>query len=237
MVITEDMFSATFKLLIEGMKSLGGILKETIAEMRRRFSATDMPFKTSSKKREMLFEYRFLHDIVAKSLCAKAGSFDTVTCQKFEFMVAISAGLSVNWGRILFQRLLSMVQNPKKQSQGYTVSVSMVMETLVKADLGASIKLHSQKVLTSKSVQSYIKKNQDIAPEGETSKRTEDTASNTDVSMPHQEEPTVPETLTKEKGVKTSKKRTKMDGGQKNRQRKPSLQHKLLKDNQLMIGD
>ncbi|KZV54165.1 hypothetical protein F511_37091 [Dorcoceras hygrometricum] len=80
--------------------------------------------------------------------------------------------------------------NPKNQSQGYTVPVNMVMETLVKADLRASIKLHSQKVLTSKSVQSYINKNQDIAPEGETSKRAEDTASNTGVSMPHQEEPT-----------------------------------------------
>ncbi|KZV57797.1 hypothetical protein F511_22284 [Dorcoceras hygrometricum] len=130
------------------------VYNQTIAKMCRRFSATDMPFKISSKKREMLFEYRLLYDIVAKSLCAKAGSFDTVICEKFEFMVAISGGLSVNWGRILFQRVLSMVQNPKKQSQGYTAPVIMVMETLVKADLGPSIKLHSQKVLTSKSVQS-----------------------------------------------------------------------------------
>ncbi|KZV30049.1 hypothetical protein F511_28140 [Dorcoceras hygrometricum] len=187
LVIMEDMFSATFKLPIEGVTSIGGIPKETIAEMRRRFSATDMPFKISSKKREMSFENRLLHDIVAKSLCAKAGSFDTVTCEKFEFMVAISAGLSVNWGRILFQ-------------QGYTVP----------------------KVFTNKSVQRYINKNQDIAPEGETSKRAEDTASNTDVSMPHQEEPTVPESLTtaKEKGIKTSNKRKQMDGGQKKQTKK-----------------
>ncbi|KZV46731.1 hypothetical protein F511_36517 [Dorcoceras hygrometricum] len=224
LVITEDTFSATFKLPIEGMTSLGSIPKETIAEMRRRFSGTDIPFKTSSKKREMLFEYRLLHDIMAKYLCAKAGSFDIVTCEKFEFMVAIVSGLSVNCGRILFQRLLSMVQNPKKESQGYTVPVSMVMETLVKADLGTSIKLHSEKVLTSKSVQSYIKKNQDIAPEEETSKRAKDTASNTDVSMPHQEEPMIPESLTtaKEKGVKTSKKRKQMDGGQKKQSKKVS---------------
>ncbi|KZV29937.1 hypothetical protein F511_22828 [Dorcoceras hygrometricum] len=130
----------------------------------------------------MKFEYRLLHDIVAKTLCAKAGSFDTITCENFEFMVAISAGISVNWGRILFQRLLSMVQNPKKQSQGYTVPINTLMEILVKADLGASIKPHPQKVLTSKSVQTYIKKNQDIPPEVETSKRTKDTASNTETS-------------------------------------------------------
>ncbi|KZV46948.1 hypothetical protein F511_06190 [Dorcoceras hygrometricum] len=29
----------------------------------------------------------------------KAGSFDTVTCEKFYFMVAISAGIAVNWGK------------------------------------------------------------------------------------------------------------------------------------------
>ncbi|KZV46717.1 pollen-specific leucine-rich repeat extensin-like protein 2 [Dorcoceras hygrometricum] len=97
LVITEDMFSTTFKLPTEGMTGLVDIPKETIAEMRSRFSATDVPFKAPSKKREMWIEYRLLHDIVAKSLCAKVGSFDTVTCEKFEFMVAISAGISVNW--------------------------------------------------------------------------------------------------------------------------------------------
>ncbi|KZV43767.1 hypothetical protein F511_11221 [Dorcoceras hygrometricum] len=52
-------------------------------------------------------------------------------------------------GKILFQRLLGMVQNPKKQSQGYIVPVRMLMEILVKADLGPSIKLHAKKMLTS----------------------------------------------------------------------------------------
>ncbi|KZV19743.1 Muscle derived-like protein [Dorcoceras hygrometricum] len=55
--------------------------------------------------------------------------------------------------------------------------------------------MHSQNMLTSKSVQTYIKQNQDIIPEGETSKYTEDTASNTEVNRPHQEEPAVPESL------------------------------------------
>ncbi|KZV18123.1 ABC transporter B family member [Dorcoceras hygrometricum] len=114
-----------------------------------------------------------LHDIVAKSLCAKAGSFDTVTCENFEFMIAISA---------------------------------------VKVDLGASIKLHPQKVLTSKSVQSYIKKNQDIAPEGETSKRTKDTASNNEGSETQPTQPSVTESwAAKEKGVDKPTKRKATD--------------------------
>ncbi|KZV25318.1 mediator of RNA polymerase II transcription subunit 12-like [Dorcoceras hygrometricum] len=50
-----------------------------VDEMRIRFSASAVPFRASSKKREMKIEYRLLHDIVAKALCAKAGSFDMVT--------------------------------------------------------------------------------------------------------------------------------------------------------------
>ncbi|KZV50411.1 hypothetical protein F511_08062 [Dorcoceras hygrometricum] len=173
LVVMEDIFSGTFKLPTEGVQNFSGIPTETIAEMRIRFSATTVPLQSSGKKRDLLFEYRLLHDIVAKSLCAKAGSFDKVTCEKFEFMVAISAGISVNnWGRILFQRLLAMVQTPRKQSQGFTVQVSMLMELLVRADLGTTTKLHVKKVLTSKQVQNYLKGNQGTTP-------TEETASNT----------------------------------------------------------
>ncbi|KZV37578.1 hypothetical protein F511_17923 [Dorcoceras hygrometricum] len=98
LVVTEETFSATFKLPTEGMANFAGIQKETIAKMKYRFSATE---------------------------------------------------------------------NPKKQSHGYIVPVSMLMEILVKADLGPSIKLHAKKMLTSKQVENYIKTNQGIAPEGE----------------------------------------------------------------------
>ncbi|KZV30625.1 hypothetical protein F511_11142 [Dorcoceras hygrometricum] len=43
----------------------------------------------------MKVEYRLLHDIVEKSLSAKAGSFDVVTMEKFEIMVAISVGIKL----------------------------------------------------------------------------------------------------------------------------------------------
>ncbi|KZV37722.1 hypothetical protein F511_16262 [Dorcoceras hygrometricum] len=179
LVVTDDTFSATFKLPIAGITGLADISKETIVETCHSW----------------LLRY--------------------FTCEKFEFMAAISTGISVNWGIILFQRFLSMVQNPKKQSQGYTVLITL-METLVKADLGASIKMHPQNVLTSKSVQTYIKKNQDIAPEGETSKRTKDTASNTEVSRPQQVELAVTESLAaKEKGVNKPTKRKATGEGQK----------------------
>ncbi|KZV46970.1 hypothetical protein F511_15767 [Dorcoceras hygrometricum] len=214
LVVIEEIFSATFKLPTEGMANFAGIQKETIAEMKHRFFATEVPFKISGKKSELLFEYRLLHDIVAKSLCAKAGSFDSVTCEKFEFMVTISAGISVNWGNILFQRLLGMVQYPKKQSQGYIVPVSMLMEILVKADLGTSIKLHAKKILTSKQVENYIKTNQGIAPEGEATQRTEDTTSNTEGGASQISQPVQPLVAT-ETNVLNPKKRKQQGGGRK----------------------
>ncbi|KZV38930.1 hypothetical protein F511_41568 [Dorcoceras hygrometricum] len=70
MVITKDMFTVAFGLPTEGII-----------------------FLAPSKKKEMKMEFRLVHDIVAKELCEKAGSFDVVTSEKFDLMVAITAGL------------------------------------------------------------------------------------------------------------------------------------------------
>ncbi|KZV36669.1 hypothetical protein F511_40193 [Dorcoceras hygrometricum] len=61
--------------------------------MRMNFSGTDVLFKAPNKKKEMKMEYGLLHDIVAKALCAKGGSFDVVTSENFDLMVVITAGL------------------------------------------------------------------------------------------------------------------------------------------------
>ncbi|KZV54008.1 hypothetical protein F511_38267 [Dorcoceras hygrometricum] len=137
-------------------KILAGTI-EIALEMRRQFSGSDEPFKAPNKKRDMPIEFRLLHDIVAKALCSKAGSFDQVTNKKLDLMVAITAGL-----------------------KGFAIQVSAFLQYIVKDNLGESVKLHSRKVLTSKSVQTYIKQNSEIKPTGETSKNNEDTASNTE---------------------------------------------------------
>ncbi|KZV55019.1 hypothetical protein F511_34594 [Dorcoceras hygrometricum] len=126
---------------------------ETVVEMRDRLSGYDVPFRTPSKKKEIKIEFRLLHDVVAKELCAKAWSFDIVTSEKFNFMVAIISGLKMNWAQVLFQVLVAMVNNPNRQSQGFAIQLSVLLEGLVKADLRESVKLHPQKVLTNKSVQ------------------------------------------------------------------------------------
>ncbi|KZV29296.1 hypothetical protein F511_22994 [Dorcoceras hygrometricum] len=219
LMVTEEFFSGTFKLPTEGMQNFSGIPNEKIAEMRTRFSATIVPFQSSGKKKDLHFEYRLLHDIVAKSLYAKAGSFDKITCEKFEVMVAISAGLSANWGRILFQRLLTMVQNPRKLSQGFTVQINILMELLVRADLETATKLHVKKVLTRKQVENYIKTNQGINP-------TEETASNTEGGMSQQVPPEVSKSLADatEKNMPNPKKRKHKGGATKKQTKQAATQ-------------
>ncbi|KZV29271.1 hypothetical protein F511_23556 [Dorcoceras hygrometricum] len=169
---------------------------ETEVEMRKMFSGSDVPFTAPNKKKEMKMEYRLLHYIVAKALCAKAGSFDMVTSENFDMMVAITARLKVNWAQVLFQVLVTMVTNPNRQSQGFVVQVSVFLERLVKADLGESVKLHPQSVLNNKSVHTYIKKNLNVVPAG-TPKEPEKAA----VEKPKKKNEGVGSMVTKQKVV------------------------------------
>ncbi|KZV28632.1 hypothetical protein F511_38357 [Dorcoceras hygrometricum] len=75
-------------------------------------------------------------------------------------MMAISAELKVNWAHVLFRTLVAMVSSPGKQSPGYAVQLSILLEKLVKADLGESVSLHPMKVLNNKFFLTYMKKNQ-----------------------------------------------------------------------------
>ncbi|KZV44564.1 hypothetical protein F511_44218 [Dorcoceras hygrometricum] len=112
-------FFANAKVIARTIGLVGflDIPSKTVAEMQMKFSGTDVPFRAPNKKKEMKMEYRLLHDIVAKTPCAKSGSFDVVTTEKFELMVAISDGLKVKWAQVLFQYLMAMVNMPTKQSQ------------------------------------------------------------------------------------------------------------------------
>ncbi|KZV46747.1 hypothetical protein F511_30185 [Dorcoceras hygrometricum] len=117
--ITKATFIEVFGLPSEGLTNFLTIPKVTVIEMRQQFSGSDEPFKAPNKKKEMKIEFRLLHDIVAKALSTKAGSFDQVTTERLDIIIAITAGLKVNWAQILFQVLLNMVKTPKRQSQGF----------------------------------------------------------------------------------------------------------------------
>ncbi|KZV54838.1 hypothetical protein F511_37172 [Dorcoceras hygrometricum] len=199
LALMKETFAEAFGLPTE-MTSFLDIPNQNVIEMRGRFSGSDVPFRTPSKKKKIKIEFHLLHDIVAKALCAKAGSFDMVTTEKFDLMVAITARLKVNWAQVLLQVLVAMVHDPSRQSQGFSVQLSVLLERLVKTDLGESVKLRPKKVLTNKSVHTYIKKNLDVRPAGESSKKIEDTTSGTEGGQSHMTKPVEKKKRKTEKG-------------------------------------
>ncbi|KZV38575.1 hypothetical protein F511_04280 [Dorcoceras hygrometricum] len=170
LALTKDVFAEAFFLPIEELVGFRDVPSKTVEKMQMKFSGSDVPFRAPNKKKEMKMEYRLLHDIVAKALCANSSSFDVVTSEKIDLMVAISACLKVNWEQILFQTLVVMVHTPTKKSQGFAVQVSFWLQNLVKADLREIVKLHPQKVLNNTLVHTYIKNNLGVGQTGETSR-------------------------------------------------------------------
>ncbi|KZV32623.1 hypothetical protein F511_32775 [Dorcoceras hygrometricum] len=74
------------------------------------------------------------------------------------------------WAHVFFQTFVEMVHTPTKQSQGFAVQMSVLLERLMKEDIGESVKFYPLKVLNTRSVHTYMKKNLGVGPAGETSK-------------------------------------------------------------------
>ncbi|KZV21078.1 pentatricopeptide repeat-containing protein mitochondrial [Dorcoceras hygrometricum] len=72
-------FFAHSLLPIEGLTYMDDVPKALINAEMTDFSTSGALIKTSCKKKEMKVEFRLLNDILAKTVTAKAGSFDAVT--------------------------------------------------------------------------------------------------------------------------------------------------------------
>ncbi|KZV38460.1 hypothetical protein F511_40216 [Dorcoceras hygrometricum] len=81
--------------------------KDLIYDAWSALSASGEPIKTSCKKKEMKIEFRLLNDILAKTVKNKA-SFDAVTHERFLLMAAIHGGIKINWSKFLFTILKDM---------------------------------------------------------------------------------------------------------------------------------
>ncbi|KZV52932.1 hypothetical protein F511_18044 [Dorcoceras hygrometricum] len=107
----------------------------------------------------MKFEFRLLNDILAKTIKVKAGSFDAVTHERFLMMAAIHGGVKINWGRLLFNLLKDMVTPSSKQARGFAVQICIILKGAPYLKLGESKAFPPLKILTAKTVGTYIAKN------------------------------------------------------------------------------
>ncbi|KZV56261.1 hypothetical protein F511_29676 [Dorcoceras hygrometricum] len=98
--ISESVFATTFELPSEGLTDLSDVPKDLVFDARSLFSDSKEQVSISCLKKELKIEYRLLHDIMAKTIYVKAGSFDAVTRDRFMLMTAITFDVKINWSTI-----------------------------------------------------------------------------------------------------------------------------------------
>lgn len=114
------------------------------------------PMESHGEKRDLKMQFRWLANIVAKCILAKAGAFEKITLEKLQTMVLIASKIQVNWSDILFHIFTKMVRG-NNQSQGFAVQLCYLLSRanmIVVFD-----ELLSSKVVNVAYVSSFIKKN------------------------------------------------------------------------------
>ncbi|KZV26558.1 splicing factor 3B subunit 1-like [Dorcoceras hygrometricum] len=159
---TEEVFAGTFELPTEGLTDMSDVPKDLVFDARTTFSYDGEQLNTSCKKREMKFEFLLLNDILAKTVTVKAGSFDAVTHERFLMMYSIHGGVKVNWGRLLFNIFKDMVTPTTKQARVYAMQICILLKSAPDLDLGESKDFPPLKILTAKTVGTYVAKNKNI---------------------------------------------------------------------------
>ncbi|KZV48077.1 dystroglycan-like [Dorcoceras hygrometricum] len=97
--ISPTQFSTVFDLPTEGITNFSEVPKDKVYDARSLFSQKGLQIDVHGKKKFMKHEFRLLNDILAKAITVKAGSFDSVTVERFQMMTAVQYGLKVNWGK------------------------------------------------------------------------------------------------------------------------------------------
>ncbi|KZV56576.1 hypothetical protein F511_04985 [Dorcoceras hygrometricum] len=137
--ISPSRFAGVFELPTEGLSDFSDVPRNLVSDARKIFSKSGVPVVPHGKKKLLKYEYRLLNDILAKSITVKAGSFDDVTTERFQMMTAIHFGLKVNWSKILVPALT----------------------------MGEATPFPSSKILSPKTVLTYITTNQTADTRGQ----------------------------------------------------------------------
>ncbi|KZV39261.1 hypothetical protein F511_27715 [Dorcoceras hygrometricum] len=141
---------------LKGLTELSEIPKDVVFDAKSIVSLSGEPVSTSGKNKAMKLEFRLLCDIMAKTISVKAGSFDSLTQEKFQMITAVTCGVKVNWSSVLFNILKNMVTPATRQAKGYAIQISLLLENVQNLELGESTEFPSSKIMTEKTVHRYI---------------------------------------------------------------------------------
>ncbi|KZV35975.1 hypothetical protein F511_33075 [Dorcoceras hygrometricum] len=163
--ISEGMFATVFGLPTEGLTDVSDVPKNLVFDARSLFSESEEQVSISCFKKEMKMEYRLFHDILAKNLFVKAGSFDAVTRKQFMLMTAITFDVKINWSTLFFGVLKAMVTPGSRQAKGFAIQIGVVLSKLPGLALGEPRAFPPPRVLNEKTVQSFVHINEQVGVE------------------------------------------------------------------------
>ncbi|XP_075520578.1 uncharacterized protein LOC142553917 [Primulina tabacum] len=123
--IDAALLGATFLLPLSGTSELSDISKIDRSVALSSFSASGEEVSPSCHKKLLKMEYQILADIVAKAILIKAGTFDKLTKEKVQVMIAITKGIKVDWSHFLFRIMKDMVV---RKSSGFAVQISAMLK-------------------------------------------------------------------------------------------------------------
>ncbi|KZV54928.1 patatin-like protein 2 [Dorcoceras hygrometricum] len=131
------------------------------------FSKSEKPVQYSCKKRLLRYEFRLLNDILAKLITVKAGSFDAVTHERFLMMTDIHFGVKINWSKILFEVLKEMADRTIKRAKGFAAQICVLLKGEPVVSLGEAKTFPPLKILSEKTINTYVATNKTIDARGE----------------------------------------------------------------------
>ncbi|KZV48414.1 hypothetical protein F511_17123 [Dorcoceras hygrometricum] len=150
--ISEDRFAGVFNMPTDGLIDLSEVPNHLVLQARTMFSKYEKPVMYSCKKRLLTFEFRLLNDILAKSITVKAGSFDSVTHERFLMMTAIHFGVKINWSKILVEVLKEMAYRTIKIAKGFAAQICVLLKGDPAVSLGEAKTFPPLKFLSEKTV-------------------------------------------------------------------------------------
>ncbi|KZV50140.1 hypothetical protein F511_28146 [Dorcoceras hygrometricum] len=137
--ISREMFAAAFELPTEGLIDLTDVSKNFVFDARSLFSDSKEQISMSCLKKALKFHFRLLHDILAKTIYVKAGSFDSITRDRFLLMTAITF-----------------------DAKGYAIQICVLLRNVPGLELGESKSFPVPRILNEKTVHRFVSVNENV---------------------------------------------------------------------------